>query len=1560
MTPLPQMIASPRRRVPRGPIAALAAAAVLAGTLVIAFGAASTAASGANPDVCADATRTITYDVAAFETVIPVNGWGDQVVGGMVYALQSQKAAIVANPNLTQPIVIRANVGDCIRVTLRNDIPARRVGMTADGVVSSSPLSSDGARIGNNPDTSVATGQSITYTWYAEKEGQGVVGDEANQVTDKLRPSPLTMGLYGAVIIHPQGSTWHNQITGAPLLDGTNAAVETQLFADIHAPNAPDSRSVALIMSELPAVDKTGAKPNMPDTSPPAKDATLGFNYRSEPLRNRYQAILDHRAGLTVTLPDGKVIAPADHFCDGWAPDIPTNGGVAQDPGAKCLGEESHLQSWVFGDEGKLTRVVGPGNVVTDTDNLIPKAYQGDPITYHLIHPGIEYTHPFHQHTQRWHADPGNPSSPLLDVKAVGPGESRAFVIEGGAGGLQGTVGDSIFHCHIYPHFADGFWGHLRIFDRLRDGTQQYPDGTEIQALQQLPDRVTQPAAADAAHPGYPLFVKGDFGQRAYRAPYTVISDPFQTIRRPGDTVRGPTQLEADNMPGLDPLKPGAGVVDPCPNGAPSRTYNPHALDTTITYNKAGWNDPTGRMYVEGSHLDPQTGRVPAGFKPEPYTIRARVGDCVSIHLTNDLHLDDNPSVPLDHLAKNDGVYNNDHPTSEVSTHVHLVRFDELASDGTSVGWNYSSSAMPGQTYGYRWFVDAPLRTVFFHDHQYANVHQGRGLFAAMNVEPADATWHDPATGLQTDGTGPIADIHSTSEPSFREFTLFHQDQIPMWRGAAQGGTPVNPPAQVNDFNGGSGGRAINYRNEPFENRSASDPASVFSSTVHGDPSTPVLKAYPGDPVVIRNVQGSQDSSHTFTLHGHRWRTQPDNPTSNLSDTEAINIAEWFNYVPDGGANGVPQTTVGAGSPGDYLYGSSTLDDQWLGMWGIFRVPASAVADLKELPGNAAPTNPGGPWPATAPATEGAPVAATPDPRPAGQGLDKCPATAPTRSYSVAAIQRNIVYNAANADEDPAGATFVLSADADAVLSGAMPVTPLFLRAAAGECLTVVLNNRLSPNGLPASPADVVPIDSVPFPAGNRVSLHAGMVRTDVTRDDGTTVGYNYDQTVAPGGTITYRWYVDPALEGSSINLMDFGNRIEHRHHGLYAGLLVEPAGSTWVHPTTGTPDTTGDRAVIRWTDANGAAHAVREFAVQWQDRLAILSNGAPVAKKGLGGRGINFRSERLAPRLAANNEPAFAMSSAVHGDPATPVFEAYPADPTWVRVLMSGDNIASHQFRLHGHSWASQWIAPPANAPTTTYSAQGGLMTGRAFTFVLQGGAGGVRHQSGDYLFRDGMTANGTEMGLWGLLRVRGATSAALPDLAGPAAPVGLTAAYAGGTNITLGWTDASLDETAFQIERAPASGGAFAPLATAAANATTFTDSSGSRGSAYRYRVRAHNGLADSAWSNEATAAIPLDDNSGAPGGQPPAGVPGEQPSAGAPPGVAVAGFSAAHPAVSAACVTAQGRLRAASKRLAQAKLKVRTAKSPTARRAAKALVTRRSREVKSLQAAIRRACR
>ena len=39
------------------------------------------------------------------------------------------------------------------------------------------------------------------------------------------------------------------------------------------------------------------------------------------------------------------------------------------------------------------------------------------------------------------------------------------------------SVGDSIFHCHMYPHFAQGMWGLWRNHDVFEDGTRALPDG---------------------------------------------------------------------------------------------------------------------------------------------------------------------------------------------------------------------------------------------------------------------------------------------------------------------------------------------------------------------------------------------------------------------------------------------------------------------------------------------------------------------------------------------------------------------------------------------------------------------------------------------------------------------------------------------------------------------------------------------------------------------------------------------------------------------------------------------------------------------------------------------------------------------------------------------------------------------------------------------------------------------------------------------------------------------------------------------------------------------------
>ena len=70
------------------------------------------------------------------------------------------------------------------------------------------------------------------------------------------------------------------------------------------------------------------------------------------------RAVLQHQAGKKVTLPNGTVILAEDHFCDGFTNDqsAATNAArLAKDKGlSSCLGEESHLQSWAFGDPGKI------------------------------------------------------------------------------------------------------------------------------------------------------------------------------------------------------------------------------------------------------------------------------------------------------------------------------------------------------------------------------------------------------------------------------------------------------------------------------------------------------------------------------------------------------------------------------------------------------------------------------------------------------------------------------------------------------------------------------------------------------------------------------------------------------------------------------------------------------------------------------------------------------------------------------------------------------------------------------------------------------------------------------------------------------------------------------------------------------------------------------------------------------------------------------------------------------------------------------------------------------
>ncbi len=95
---------------------------------------------------------------------------------------------------------------------------------------------------------------------------------------------------------------------------------------------------------------------------------------------------------------------------------------------------------------------------------------------------------------------------------------------------------------------------------------------------------------------------------------------------------------------------------------------------------------------------------------------------------------------------------------------------------------------------------------------------------------------------------------------------------------------------------------------------------------------------------------------------------------------------------------------------------------------------------------------------------------------------------------------------------------------------------------------------------------------------------------------------------------------------------------------------------------------------------------------------------------------------------------------------------------------------------------------------------------------------------------------------------------------LAQPVAPTSFTASTLSATGVALTWTDASSNETGFQIERSLTSGSGYTLIATTAANATSYINTGLLSGRQYFYRIRATNAGGSSAYTAVATASTGL----------------------------------------------------------------------------------------------------
>ena len=187
---------------------------------------------------------------------------------------------------------------------------------------------------------------------------------------------------------------------------------------------------------------------------------------------------------------------------------------------------------------------------------------------------------------------------------------------------------------------------------------------------------------------------------------------------------------------------------------------------------------------------------------------------------------------------------------------------------------------------------------------------------------------------------------------SFREYVIFFHDE-PEWD-APHGELGENPCAKkakhhVPEEHHTAGSiMPISYRSEPMVTREKKlwemmdagkiDLSNVpvneeqhHSSWLFGEPSTPILKAYLGDPVRIRLVHAGVKETHVFHLHVYEWNAVAFRRESNIVDAITISPQTGHTIVPFYGAGNRQMV------PGDVIWHCHLYPHFHHGMWGMFR-----------------------------------------------------------------------------------------------------------------------------------------------------------------------------------------------------------------------------------------------------------------------------------------------------------------------------------------------------------------------------------------------------------------------------------------------------------------------------------------------------------------------------------------------------------------------------------------------------------------------------------------------
>ena len=363
---------------------------------------------------------------------------------------------------LREPLVIRANAGECIRIRLTNALPPGYAdadgwnampmiieGFNANDVVPSRHVGlhpqlvtydvrrGDGLNAGLNPRVygrqTVAPGETKTFYWYAgdlDVSG-GVItpvpiefGATGLSSSDPIKHTEN--GAVGAMIVEPPGSTW--TFDQVPDVQNGNALKTSRASATV------TPGTVKGTFKEFVLVFQDDVNLRYGDDAPveslivnedPTESAQKAVNYRTEPL----------------------------WFRQGFSPLTPLT--VTREE------TDYHLllsNTWIGGDP----------------QTPVFSATRKQPVRLRLVHPGGHtQAHVFDLHGHVWEELPyvnasrsigSNAASEWMGARGgIGPTGHAEAIPKGGAGGKFGVAADYLYRDYAPWLLDGGIWGILRV-----------------------------------------------------------------------------------------------------------------------------------------------------------------------------------------------------------------------------------------------------------------------------------------------------------------------------------------------------------------------------------------------------------------------------------------------------------------------------------------------------------------------------------------------------------------------------------------------------------------------------------------------------------------------------------------------------------------------------------------------------------------------------------------------------------------------------------------------------------------------------------------------------------------------------------------------------------------------------------------------------------------------------------------------------------------------------------------------------------------------------------------